>query len=214
MDNRKYQQRFETSFMNLLDDNYWSNRYANKSAGWDTGSVTTPLKEYFDQLKDKNISILIPGCGNSYEAAYLLQNGFTNITLIDISTVLCKQLEEKFVASSSAIKIICGDFFEHTMQYDLIVEQTFFCALEPSLRKNYAEKMLQLLKPGGKLIGVLFNRNFESGPPFSGDENEYRKLFGHYFDIEIMEPCYNSIKPRAGVELFIKLVKPVGGVNF
>lgn len=191
-----------------LDDNYWSGRYLNHTDAWDIGNISTPLKDYFDQLKDKSISILIPGCGNSYEAEYLLQNGFTNVTLIDISSVLCKKLAEKFSQYLfSELKIICGDFFEHTSQYDLIVEQTFFCALDTSLRKNYADKMYDLLKPGGKLIGVLFNRQFEGGPPFGGNENEYRELFGSKFVIEIMEPCYNSIAPRKDTELFIKLKK-------
>jgi methyl halide transferase len=187
---------------------YWSNRYLNNTAGWDTGSISTPLKEYFDQLNNKSISILIPGCGNSYEAEYLLQKGFTNITLIDISTLLCRRLEERLQQHHSAgVKIICGDFFEHEGQYDLIVEQTFFCALDPSLRKTYVTKMHQLLKPGGKLAGLLFSRAFEGGPPFGGNEKEYRELFSQIFCIAAMEPCNNSIAPRNGAELFIRLLK-------
>jgi len=193
--------------MTTLDNSYWSNRYANNDTGWDTGSITPPLKAYFDQLDDKAISILIPGCGNSYEAEYLLQNGFINITLIDISEVLCNNLKERLAPHlSNGLQIICGDFFEHEAQYDLIIEQTFFCALEPSLRKVYAAKMPQLLKPAGKLVGLLFSRNFEGGPPFGGNETEYRQLFEPYFDIQLMEPCYNSIKPREGAELFVKMV--------
>jgi methyl halide transferase len=193
--------------MTSLDNNYWSNRYASNDTGWDTGTVTPPLKEYIDQLTDKTISILIPGCGNSHEAMYLLQSGFSNITLIDISSVLCKSLEQKLAAYlSRGLQIICGDFFEHTARYDLIMEQTFFCALEPSFRKAYASKMHQLLKPGGKLVGVLFNRQFEGGPPFGGNTAEYRTLFESYFDIQVMQPCYNSIAPREGAELFVKLV--------
>src|SRR5665647_930843 len=140
-----------------LDDTYWSNRYSDNTAAWDAGTITTPLKEYIDQLTDKNIAILIPGCGNSYEAGYLLQQGFTNITLIDISTVLCKQLEEKFaVYLSSGLTILCADFFDHQGEYDLVIEQTFFCALLPSTRNAYIEKMYGLLKNNGKLAGVLF----------------------------------------------------------
>ena len=191
-----------------LDNNYWSNRYSNDTATWDTGKITPPQKAYFDQLTDKEINILIPGCGNSYEAEYLLQNGFTNITLIDISATLCKALEEKFAAHlQKELQIICADFFEHKGQYDLIIEQTFFCALDPSFRNKYAEKMQQLLKTKGKLAGLLFNRDFDGGPPFSGNENEYRQLFQQHFDIAIMEACYNSIAPRRGAELFIKLIK-------
>jgi len=194
--------------MNHLDDAYWSNRYNNQDTGWDTGTITTPLKEYIDQLADKNMAILIPGCGNSHEAAYLLQQGFTDITLIDISSVLCDKLREDFAAYlSRGLTIICADFFEHRGQYDLVMEQTFFCALDPTLRTEYARKMQQLLKPGGKLVGVLFNRSFEGGPPFGGSETEYRNLFGPLLNINIMAPCYNSIPPRSGSELFVQLQK-------
>ena len=190
-----------------LDDNYWSNRYTNQTTAWDTGAITAPIKNYIDQLTDKEISILIPGCGNSYEAVYLLKNGFSNITLIDISKVLCEKLSIKFAPYlHNGLQIIYGDFFEHFALYDLIIEQTFFCALDPSFRNSYAVKMLQLLKPGGKLVGVLFNKQFESGPPFEGSESEYLELFQPYFKIEIMEECYNSIPPRSGAEIFIKMV--------
>lgn len=191
-----------------LDNSYWSNRYSNNTASWDAGAITTPIKEYINQLTDKNISILVPGCGNSYEAEYLLQKGFSNITLIDISSVLCSNLKEKLKPFlSSGLKIICADFFELQGQYDLIIEQTFFCALDPSLRKAYAHKMYRLLNRGGKLVGVLFNRSFDGGPPFGGNENEYRELFQQQFNIAVMEECYNSIAPRKNAELFVKLIK-------
>jgi SAM-dependent methyltransferase len=191
-----------------LNDDYWSKRYIENTTGWDTGNMTAPLKEYIDQLPAKNIAILIPGCGSSYEAQYLLAHGFTNITLIDISTSLCKKLNEKFEAHlGSGIRVICGDFFEHKGAYDLIFEQTFFCALDPHLRSQYAVKMHSLLKPGGKLVGLLFNRQFIDGPPFSGTEQEYRKLFQQYFTIVKMENCYNSILPRKDGELFVILKK-------
>ena len=194
--------------MKTLDNNYWSDLYTNNEAGWDVGHITPALKEYFDQLTDKNIAILIPGCGNSYEGEYLLQNGFTNITLIDISAVLCENIKTKYASYlSKRLQIICGNFFEHEGKYDLIVEQTFFCALDPSLRKNYVAKMPQLLKTGGKIVGVMFNKQFENNPPFGGDEKEYRELFKKDFDIATMEACYNSIKPREGAELFVKLKK-------
>ena len=189
-----------------LDKQYWNNRYLQNNTGWDIGYPSTPLKKYIDQLTDKSQSILIPGCGNSYEAEYLLQNGFTNIIVIDIAPFLTAELEKKLSDYlHKQLTIITGDFFEFHNQYDLIIEQTFFCALGPSLRKKYVQQVSQLLKPGGKLVGVLFNREFEGGPPFGGSIGEYTGLFSEKFSIEIMESCYNSISPRAGSELFIKL---------
>ncbi len=192
----------------LFNENYWSSRYKRNDSGWDMGEVSSPLKEYFDQMTNKNISILIPGCGNAYEADYLLQKGFKNITLIDISPQPVDKLKKKFAAFlNKEIIIICGDFFTLNQNFDLIVEQTFFCAIDPSLRINYVDKMNRLLKVNGKLIGVLFNRVFEGGPPFSGSKAEYHLLFKDKFEIKIMDECYNSIRQRKGSELFVMLQK-------
>lgn len=67
--------------------------------------------------------------------------------------------------------------------------------------------MSELLKPGGKLIGLLFDRIFEGGPPFGGDKEEYEQLLKTQFTIKTLEPCYNSIQPRAGTELFMIVEK-------
>jgi SAM-dependent methyltransferase len=151
----------------ISSGSYWNNRYQQHETGWDMGQVSPPLKAWFEQLPNKQISILIPGCGNSYEAAWLLENGFTGITLIDIADLLVKKLREVFSQyTDPPLRLIAGDFFAHAGSYDLIIEQTFFCALAPSMRKDYIEKMSALLKPGGKLVGLLFDRPFEGGPPF------------------------------------------------
>ncbi len=187
-------------------ENFWDQRYKAGETGWDTGSITMPLKEYIDGLKSKELKILIPGCGNAYEAEYLAEQGFTNVTLIDISSVVVKELKKKFTDTTAAsIKIIGGDFFELQGNYDLVLEQTFFCAIDPSLRKDYILKMQELLQPSGILAGVLFNRDFVGGPPFGGNATAYEQLFAPYFDILKLEPCYNSITPRTGSEVFIIL---------
>ena len=99
-----------------------------------------------------------------------------------------------------------GDFFAFQGNFDLIVEQTFFCALNPSLRKAYVEKMKSLLIPSGKLVGVMFNLPEKvDGPPFGGSIKEYHSLFSKHFNSISIEPCYNSIEPRQGNEVFIKI---------
>jgi hypothetical protein len=93
-------------------------------------------------------------------------------------------------------------------KYDLIIEQTFFCALEPALRTSYIEQMYHFLKENGKMAGLLFNKTFTSpGPPFGGNIDEYRDLFAALFHIKTMEPCYNSIASRVGTECFFIATK-------
>lgn len=189
------------------DKKFWESRWENKQTGWDAGQITTPLKEYFDQLKDKSIKILIPGCGNAYEAEYLYKLGFNNVYIIDIAQQALDNFKLR-VPDFPEEHLICDDFFNHEAQYDLIVEQTFFCALNPSLRGQYAQKVHSLLKPQGKLMGLLFNIPLNSTePPFGGHKDEYIKYFEPYFNFKYFEICYNSIKPRANNELFILFTK-------
>lgn len=195
-----------TSCDKPLDQAYWDAQYKAKATGWDLGTVSPPIQELIDTIEDKNSAILIPGGGNSYEAEYLLQQGFTNITVIDIAPTLIEILQQKFV-NQPHVKIILGDFFEHQGQYDWIIEQTFFCALPPTMRPKYVWKMHQLLAPKGKIAGLLFNREFEEGPPFGGNKVEYINLFTGAFSILKMDVCTNSVVPRANTELGIELEK-------
>jgi SAM-dependent methyltransferase len=191
-----------------LNETFWDDLWKSNETRWDMGMVSPPLKEYIDKLEDKSLKILIPGCGNAYEAAYLLEQGFTDVTLVDISPALADSLREKFQAQSDKLKVVCADFFELTGEFDLILEQTFFCALDPTLRANYVTKMHDLLSEEGRLAGLLFNTQFEKdGPPFGGAKEEYKMLFSNKFQFETFEECNNSYPRRAGTELFINFKK-------
>lgn len=193
--------------MNDLSPQYWNKRYQNNDFAWDIGSVSQPLKTYFEQLSDKELKILIPGAGNSYEAEYLFNLGFHNCYVLDFALEPLRNLKQR-VPDFSNEQLIQEDFFKHKGQYDLIIEQTFFCAIDPSLRTDYVQHMNALLKPNGKLVGLLFNDPLNSDkPPFGGNKADYLKLFEPVFNIKTFEPCYNSIKPREGRELFVILDK-------
>lgn len=189
-----------------LDQNYWDAQYKIKATAWDLGQIAPPIQNFINSLENKNSRILIPGCGNTYEAEYLLEKGFTNITVIDIAPTLVAILQQKF-ADNPNIKIILGDFFEHQGEYDLIIEQTFFCAIPPFLRQKYVWKMHQLLADEGILSGLLFNRTFEVSPPFGGSQKEYEMLFKDAFDFLKLEVAENSAEPRKDSELFFEFKK-------
>lgn len=190
-----------------LNSKYWENRYKNNDIGWDCGMITTPLKDYIDQISDTSLKILIPGAGNSYEFEYLIQKGFTNVSVLDYAPTPLNKLKEKFPHVDEK-DFIEKDFFKLENQFDVIIEQTFFCALDLELRINYAKKMHSPLKPKGIIVGVLFQFPLtEVGPPFGGSIEEYQKLFQSDFHIKKLETAYNSIKPREGKELFFIFTK-------
>ncbi|WP_115462362.1 class I SAM-dependent methyltransferase [Winogradskyella aurantiaca] len=183
-------------------ENYWNNRYLNNHIGWDLGKPSQPLTTYIDGLKDYSLRILIPGAGNSYEVDYLWSKGFRNLNVVDVAEFPLQQLKKRLPEFSSD-HLLRMDFFNHTGQYDLILEQTFFCAINPKLREDYRDHVYRLLKPGGKLVGLLFDFPLSSsGPPFGGDSKSYTTLFIPKFKVKTLERAYNSEPSRAGKELF------------
>lgn len=195
-----------------LDNEYWESCYKANETGWDAGKITTPLKDYIDQITNKNIKILIPGAGNSYEFDYLIQNGFTNVYVVDFAATPIQNIairNPKFKEN-----LIHQDFFELNMTFDLILEQTFFCALNPNLREKYATKTASLLNKNAKIAGLLFDFPLtETGPPFGGSIKEYLNLFTKDFKIKTLEKAHNSIKPRADKELFFIFEKKITQLN-
>ncbi len=190
-----------------INKDFWDAKYSNNETGWDLNQVSPPIKSYFDQVTNKDLKILIPGGGNSHEAEYLFLNGFRNVTVIDISEAPLKNLKKR-VPNFPDSQLLHQDFFQHNDTYDLIVEQTFFCALDPKLRPQYVHKMHDILKEKGKIVGLLFDAPLNTEhPPFGGNKAEYNALFSSKFAIKYMDSAHNSIHPRAGKEVFINFIK-------
>ncbi|MHA7058049.1 class I SAM-dependent methyltransferase [Aquimarina sp. M1] len=185
-----------------LNSHFWSEKYKSQQTGWDIGYASPPIVSYFDQLHNKDIKILIPGCGNAYEAIQLYEKGFKNIFILDFVKDTLENFEKRH-PDFPKNQILFEDFFSLEDQFDIIVEQTFFCALSPNQRKDYVNKMKELLNTNGKLIGLFFDNEFKKkGPPFGGNKKEYLALFSNSFKIKTLEKCYNSIHPRMDNELF------------
>lgn len=189
---------------------YWDKFFDKNRLGWDIGYVSTPLKEYFDQLKDKSIKILVPGAGRGWEVEYLYSSGFRNVFYHDFSS-LAHEAFLKRVPNFPQDQMLLADFFSLRGSYDLVVEQTFFSALPRNRREDYAWQMHDLLNPGGKFVGLLFNHEFPNDfPPFGGSLEEYKLLFFKLFAVRTFEVAYNSIEPRKEREFFIILEKTTG----
>ena len=189
-----------------LGEQYWSARYKEGKTGWDIGSPSPLLKEIIDGLQDENISILIPGAGNGYEVEYAWDKGFQNVTVVDIAKEPLANIAHR-LPNFPKNQLIHDDFFAHEGKYDLILEQTFFCALPPAMRDGYVGKMYDLLNESGKLTGLLFDFPLTiEGPPFGGSKEEYVERF-RIFSKFFIEKTTTSIKERQGREFFFYAYK-------
>jgi hypothetical protein len=186
-----------------LTSKYWEERYQQGEDKWNIGEISTPIKEYIDQITDKKIKILIPGAGNGYEFEYLIKNGFKNSFVVDYAETPLENIKKR-IPDLNENQVINSDFFELEGKFDLIIEQTFFCALNPELREEYVRKMKSILNPKGKIAGLLFQFPLTNeGPPFGGSKEEYIALFQKDFNRITMETAHNSIAPRKNKEIFV-----------
>jgi thiopurine S-methyltransferase len=65
--------------------------------------------------------------------------------------------------------------------------------------------MHNLLRPGGKLVGLWFDLaeiGAPGEPPYGGSRDEYLTYLSPYLTVRTFERAYNSIPPRRGNELF------------
>ncbi|MFK8054746.1 MAG: SAM-dependent methyltransferase [Saprospiraceae bacterium] len=192
-----------------LNASYWQERWLNQKTGWDIGHANHGLVNEVKKRFPTSTKILIPGAGRGHEAEALWSAGYLNTYVCDwapeafdylrASEVLAKVIPDIEEAKS---RLIVSDFFELTDSYDLILEQTFFCAIDPSMREKYVQQAAYLLKPVGKWMGILFDCHFPTeGPPFGGDKQDYISLFSESFEIEHLDRFKDSITPRQNKEL-------------
>ena len=161
-------------FRSMMEANYWSERWQRGETGWDAGKETSPLIRFLNGLSDRRKRLLIPGAGSGWEVEYLWRNGFEEVHALDVAPEAWDVFHERVPDFPSSHWHI-SDFFSFEQSFDVILEQTFFCAFDPSLRAEYVVHMHRLLQPKGRLCGLFFEFPLTlEGPPFGGDRKEYQ----------------------------------------
>ncbi|QPJ60486.1 MAG: methyltransferase domain-containing protein [Candidatus Nitronauta litoralis] len=188
----------------------WQGYYDQDDLRWDLGEVSPPLKRLWEEGTLKTGRMIIPGCGQGHEVIFFAQQGF-DVTGVEYTEGGIKLLQENLGKSNLNAEVVHSDFFEldasHHGRYDLMLEQTFFCAIHPRDRTRYVEMALKVLKPGGLLAGLFYNTGEEDGPPYNTTEEDVRQNFSNGFDIVCLEKCDHSIERRENKELLAVLQK-------
>ena len=191
---------------NPQSPDFWNQKYKNNDIGWDIGSPT-PIFVNWSKKISRSKKILIPGSGNGHDALYLSQKNH-NVYAVDFSIEATNHLKKRAKDLNLQINTICDDFFKLKDYYgkmDIILEYTFFCAINPSLRLKYIMETSKLLKEGGLFVGIILPINKdvkEGGPPYGVDLDKIIKSFSDYYDILECKKSELSIKPRMNNEVF------------
>ena len=99
-------------------------------------------------------------------------------------------------------KIMRADFFKSDFgrRFDLVYERTFLCAIHPRRWSRYAQRVAELLRPGGNLIGIFFYGTEPDPPPYPINKTQAKEIFGKYFRLIRDLKVSDSVPMFAGME--------------
>ena len=188
----------------------WQRHYDEDDLGWDLGHVAPPFVDLLESNAIMPCKTLVPGCGRGHEVIFLAENGF-DLTAVDYSIGAVNHLNSVILERKLNIKVLNLDFFEldstHDCLYDLLIEQTFFCAISPSQRPLYVETVARILKKGGMIAGLFYHTGQEGGPPFNTTRQDIIKYFSGSFEIRELTQAKNSAEKRKDKEWLAILIK-------
>ena len=172
----------------ISNSQFWNQCYIENNIGWDLGDVTPVFKDWADQLKTKS-KILVPGCGNGYDPLYFASLGH-EVLAVDFSEKAINRIKRQSQEMKINIQTLKCDFFNLTnlirIEFDYIIEYTFFCAIDPIRRKEYSNVAHSLLKESGLLVALFLPLNkdiIEGGPPFSVSKLDIEDTFSEKFEL-------------------------------
>lgn len=166
---------------------------------WDAGlkpgdafDVCTPSPLLISLIKQNQIPAgraLVPGCGRGYDVTALATKD-RHVLGLDISQTAVQAARDRLNTLSEVecpfkpnAEFSTTSFFDldgstEEMKFDFIYDYTFLCALGPSVRPQWAQKMAELVKPKGLLLTVIFpiRPPDDKGPPFQVSLELYREL--------------------------------------
>lgn len=162
----------------------WEQAYLDGATPWDKGEASPPLQEYLNRHTVTG-RVLVPGCGLGHDVRLLSRLGAEVIgvdlspTAVHLASMLPKQGNESYAVA---------DIFDlseaYSGQFDWVVEHTCLCAISPERRKDYADFVQMVLKPGGNFLAIFFREVADydgDGPPHPIDAQEIDTLFGTGF---------------------------------
>ena len=195
----------------MSDADSWNQRYVEGRTGWDLGAPPPALVRILHATPPtpKALRVLVPGAGRGLDAIAWAQAGH-EVVAIDFAPLAVAAMREHTAARGIAMEVLQADIFQLPQAFagtfDRVWEQTCFCAIPVERRADYVRAMATVLRPGGRLVGLLWNHGEEGGPPFDVRREDVEALFPPLFTVESIEAVPDSVAGRTP-ELLVELRK-------
>jgi SAM-dependent methyltransferase len=159
----------------------WNARYVEGRTGWDLGGPPPALMRVIRSLAGTSaLRVLVPGAGRGHDALAWAEAGH-HVTAVDFAPLAVAAAREAASARDLPLAVREADILalpgDLAGAFDLVWEQTCFCAIHPDRRPDYARAMEGCLTAGGQLVGLFWAHSREGGPPFDVQPDHVRAIF-------------------------------------
>jgi SAM-dependent methyltransferase len=177
---------------------FWEKRFNEGFTPWDAGEAPAALAQFL-KAGPRGQRVLIPGCGSGYEVRAFAEAGF-EVVAIDFAPAAIERARKILGPLAQLVRL--EDFFKFDPggPFDLVYERAFLCALPRRLWPRYSPRVVDLLRPGGRLAGFFFFDDKERGPPFGLKSGELETLLEKHFDRTADAAVSDSIPIFVGKE--------------
>lgn len=142
---------------------HWAQVYATKAAkavSWYQDRPDLSLKFIQETQVGPHAAVIDVGAGASTLVDHLLADGYSDITLLDISEAALDVAKTRIGSQSDKLRCLIGDvtiFPFEAHRYDVWHDRAVFHFLtDPVQRQRYIEQVLRAIKPGGHVIVATF----------------------------------------------------------
>jgi len=147
--------------MKYGEQQYWENRYKTNLEEFDWYQRWPTLKTTISKYIKKESNILQIGCGTSRLSEDMVNDGYQNLTNIDISSVAINYMSNKY-KNMSQLSFIKMDVFEMAFSdtsFDAIIDKGTFDALlccdDPMLAtKKMIQEVFRVLKSNSPFVMI------------------------------------------------------------
>ncbi len=200
----------------VSNSEYWQRRYCEQQDGWDLGKPAPPLAFFFESahMPMAPARAVVPGCGRGYEVLRLAKLGYhaVGVDFADAAIDAARGAAE--TQQFETATFVHTDFFHFAAQpenqesFDIAVEHTCYCAIDPKRRDAYLDALLRIMRPGGLFVGLFWACGLAGGPPFTTDRAELENRFLSKLIDGGIEEARDSVSPRAGAEFLLWGYRP------
>ncbi|KAG6875013.1 hypothetical protein C0992_005555 [Termitomyces sp. T32_za158] len=192
----------------------WDAAWQANVTPWDAGTHQPPLQEVVESGVinfPRHGQALVPGCGMGYDTIYLASALNLKVLGTDVSETAIERARAHLATNNipppGEVSFEAGDFFSFKSEdkFDVVYDYTFFVAIPPKRRVEWAQQMISLVKPGGYLITLVWpiEPQSEVGPPFFVRVEHYAEVLGEAFEKVFDKAPETSLPRHVGKERIV-----------